>query len=125
MKTITQVASAVHCLPKSEFSHLISRADSRTHALERLNILPDSLFEQFGEAALAREWIIRNLPENRTSTVLHGDLLPQNLLVAVWDDSVDDLDDPEVAVVDWIAHRSATRRTILPLSPAVFVSPLD
>jgi hypothetical protein len=46
------------------------------------------------EAAMVREWILRNLPEGRTSTVLHGDLLPQNLLFAIPDDR-------DIAVVDW------------------------
>jgi aminoglycoside phosphotransferase (APT) family kinase protein len=94
LKTIAQVASAVHRLPKSKFTHLVQRSDSRTHVLEELNVLPGSLFEEFGEAAMVREWILRNLPEGRTSTVLHGDLLPQNLLFAIQDDH-------EIAVVDW------------------------
>ncbi len=70
------MANAVHRLPKSKFTHLVQRADSRTHVLEELNVLPASLFNEFGEAAIAREWILSNLPEGRTSTVLHGDLLP-------------------------------------------------
>ena len=41
---------------------------------------------------------MRNLPEDGSSTVLHGDLLPQNLLLAIEDDSVGD---PEIAVIDW------------------------
>ena len=94
LKTIAQVASAVHRLPKSKFTHLVQRSDSRTHVLEELNVLPGSLFDEFGEAAMVREWILRNLPEGRTSTVLHGDLLPQNLLLAI-------RADPEIAVVDW------------------------
>ena len=95
LKTIAQAASAVHRLPKSKFTHLVQRSDSRTHVLEELNVLPASLFEEFGEAAMAREWILCNLrPEGRTSTVLHGDLLPQNLLFAIRDDR-------EIAVVDW------------------------
>jgi hypothetical protein len=42
--------------------------------LEELKGLPGSLFEEVGEAAMVREWILSNLPEGRTSTVLHGDL---------------------------------------------------
>jgi aminoglycoside phosphotransferase (APT) family kinase protein len=98
LKTIAQVASAVHSLPKPKFPHLKRHSDSRTHVLEKLNVLPGSLFKQFGEAALAREWIMRNLPEGRTSTVLHGDLLPQNLLLDLGDNPGDD---SEIAVVDW------------------------
>ena len=76
LKTIAQAASATHRLPKSKFTHLAQRADSRTHVLEELNVLPASLFGEFGEAAMAREWILCNLAEARTSTVLHGDLSP-------------------------------------------------
>ena len=94
LKTIAQAASATHRLPKSKFTHLGQRADSRTHVLEELNVLPASLFGEFGEAAMAREWILCNLAEARTSTVLHGDLLPQNLLFAI-------ADDRKTAVVDW------------------------
>ena len=94
LKTIALAASATHRLPKSKFTHLAQRADSRTHVLEELNVLPASLFGEFGEAAMAREWILCNLAEARTSTVLHGDLLPQNLLFAI-------ADDREIAVVDW------------------------
>jgi aminoglycoside phosphotransferase (APT) family kinase protein len=94
LETIAQVASAVHRLPKSKFTHLVQRSDSRTHVLEELNVLPASLFEEFREAAMAREWILCNLAEARTSTVLHGDLLSQNLLFAIPDDH-------EIAVLDW------------------------
>jgi aminoglycoside phosphotransferase (APT) family kinase protein len=101
LKTIAQVASAVHSLPKSKFPHLESRSDSRTHVLEELNVLPGSLFQPFGEAALARQWIMRNLPASRASTFLHGDLLPQNLLLTIGDDPENVLGgDPELAVVD-------------------------
>lgn len=55
LKTIAQVASAVHRLPKSKFTHLVQRSDSRTHVLEELNALPASLFNEFGEAAIVGE----------------------------------------------------------------------
>jgi hypothetical protein len=84
MKTIVQVASAVHSLPKSKFPHLKRHSDSRTHVLEKLNLLPGSMFKRFREAALAREWIMRNLPEGRTSRFLHGDLLPPELAARPW-----------------------------------------
>jgi hypothetical protein len=47
LKTIAQVASAVHRLPKSKFTHLVQRSDSRTHVLEELNVLPGSMFKEF------------------------------------------------------------------------------
>ena len=108
----------MHRLPKSKFTHLVQRSESRTHVLEELNVLPASLFEEFREADVAREWILCNLPEGRTSTVLHGDLLPQNLLFAIPDDR-------EIAVVDWecaqtgdAAYDLATRGVRRPLGVA-------
>jgi aminoglycoside phosphotransferase (APT) family kinase protein len=94
LKIIARVAAAVHKLPKSEFSHLKDRMDSRTHVMELLEKLPPSIFDEFEEAAQARDWILAHLPEGRQSTVLHGDLLPQNLLA-------DDYGADKVAVVDW------------------------
>ena len=49
MKAIAQVANAVHSLPKSKFPHLVRRSDNRTDVLEELNVLPGSLFQQFGK----------------------------------------------------------------------------
>jgi len=94
LKIIAEVAVAVHKLPKSDFTHLTTRVDARTHVQEQLQELPPSLFEQFGEAADARDWVLDHLPEGQPSTVLHGDLLPQNLLL-------DHSADGRVAVIDW------------------------
>jgi aminoglycoside phosphotransferase (APT) family kinase protein len=94
LKIIARVAAAVQKLPKSEFSHLKDREDSRAHAMELLEELPASIFDEFGEAAQARDWILAHLPKERSSTVLHSDLLPQNLLA-------DDYGADEIAVVDW------------------------
>jgi aminoglycoside phosphotransferase (APT) family kinase protein len=94
LKIIAQVAAAVHKLPKSEFTHLKDRVDSRAHVMELLQELPPSIFDEFEEAAQARDWILAHLPDERRSTVLHADLLPQNLLA-------DDYPADKVAVVDW------------------------
>jgi aminoglycoside phosphotransferase (APT) family kinase protein len=91
---IAKVAVAVHMLPKSDFMHLRRRADSRAHIIELLQDLPSSLFEQFEEAVSARDWILNHLPEERPSAVLHGDLLPQNLLF-------DHSKSGKIAVIDW------------------------
>jgi aminoglycoside phosphotransferase (APT) family kinase protein len=52
------------------------------------------LFKEFAEAAKARDWILGHLPHDCASTVLHGDLLPQNLLFLDWENH-------QMAVVDW------------------------
>ena len=94
LKVIAQVAAAVHKLPKSEFTHLKVRVDSRAHAMELLEELPPAIFDEFEGAAQARDWILNHLPDERQSAVLHGDLLPQNLLA-------DDYSADKIAVVDW------------------------
>jgi aminoglycoside phosphotransferase (APT) family kinase protein len=94
LKIIAEAAVAVHKLPKSDFAHLTTRTDGRTHVEEQLRTLPLSLFEQFKETAMARDWILGHLPEGQPSTILHGDLLPQNLLF-------DDSRDGKVAIIDW------------------------
>lgn len=98
LKIIAQVAAEIHAVPQSEFSHLDQHADSQSHVLTNLRALPDSLFKEFAEAAIAREWILGQLPDDRSSRVLHGDLLPQNLLF-------DFQEDGGIGVVDWECAR--------------------
>jgi len=61
LKIIARVAAAVHALAKPELTHLDQRADSRRHVLANLEALRDSLFEEFAEAAIARDWILSQL----------------------------------------------------------------
>jgi aminoglycoside phosphotransferase (APT) family kinase protein len=98
LKIIARVAAAVHALAKSEFTHLDQHANSQAHVMANLKALPDSLFKEFPEAANAQEWILSQLPHDRASTVLHGDLLPQNLLFELRENG-------ETAVVDWECAR--------------------
>ncbi|HEX6565256.1 MAG TPA: aminoglycoside phosphotransferase family protein [Chthoniobacterales bacterium] len=93
LKVIAKIAVAVHQLPKVEFGHLKERKESRDHLLEQLKELaPETL--KFEQAARAREWLLSHLPENRPPVVLHGDLLPQNVLFY-------DFENPRFSVVDW------------------------
>jgi aminoglycoside phosphotransferase (APT) family kinase protein len=94
LKVVAEIAATVHGLPKSRFMHLTMRSGARTHVEERVRELPESLFERFTEAARARDWIVGHFPEERAATVLHGDLLPQNLLF-------DHRNDDRVGVLDW------------------------
>jgi aminoglycoside phosphotransferase len=98
LKIIARVAAGVHALGRSEFTHLVQHADSQSHMVANLNALPDLLFEEFGEAANARNWILEQLPYDRASTILHGDLLPQNLLFEDWDNR-------RVVLLDWECAR--------------------
>ena len=94
LRIIARVATEVHALAESEFTHLAQHVDSQSHVLANLNALPGPLFEEFAEAANARDWILGQLPHDRASTLLHGDLLPQNLLFEDWENH-------QAAVVDW------------------------
>jgi aminoglycoside phosphotransferase (APT) family kinase protein len=97
LEIIANVAGAIHNLPKTDFPHLKMRVDSHAHVMERLDAFPLSLFDDFEEALHARDWILRHASSERSSVVLHGDLLPQNLLV--------DSKTSQTAVVDWEAAR--------------------
>jgi aminoglycoside phosphotransferase (APT) family kinase protein len=94
LEIIAKVAGAIHNLPKTDFPHLKMRADSQAHVIELLDAFPSSLFDDFEEARHARDWILLHASSERPSVVLHGDLLPQNLLV-------DNSKNGQIAVVDW------------------------
>ena len=86
----------MHQLPVSEFPHLPPCADSGSHVEAELQAPPE-LFTGWPVAADARDWITAHLPA-RPAAVLHGDLLPQNLL---WDFH----DDGRISVIDWECAR--------------------
>lgn len=93
LEIIAGVAAAVHQLPTAEFAHLPAHPDSASHVQADLDALSPSLFAEWPVAADARDWITAHLA-NRPATVLHGDLLPQNLL---WDFH----NDGRISVIDW------------------------
>ena len=93
LEIIGGVAAAVHQLPKAEFAHLPAHPDSASHVQADLDALSPSLFAEWPVAADARDWITAHLA-NRPATVLHGDLLPQNLL---WDFH----NEGGISVIDW------------------------
>jgi len=93
--TVAAVAAAVHRLPPGRFGHLTALPDSRTHILRTLESLPAPLFRDYPAAVAARKWILKRLPANRPATVLHGDLLPQNIHCG------DSRGEWKTAVIDW------------------------
>jgi aminoglycoside phosphotransferase (APT) family kinase protein len=97
LEIIAGVAAAVHQLPKAEFAHLPAHPDSASHVQADLEALSPSLFAEWPVAAAARDWIMTHLA-NRPATVLHGDLLPQNLL---WDFH----SEGGISVIDWESAR--------------------
>ncbi len=93
--SIAQVAVAVHQLPSEKFRHLETYPDSRTHVLNLLGGLSPEVFAQYPAAYRAREWILSSLPEDRDAAVLHGDLLPQNLICG------EHRGEWKISVIDW------------------------
>jgi len=91
---IVDVAAAVHRLPTNQFEHLGSYGNSKAHVEILLDRLPRDLYKEFPSAQKAKEWIGAVRLNRGRPVVLHGDLLPQNVL-----------SDPEdrfrLSVVDW------------------------
>jgi aminoglycoside phosphotransferase (APT) family kinase protein len=97
---IGRVAAAIHSIPSDKFSHLTSYSNCREHAQSSLAEFEPSILDQYAQARDAVQWLNANFPdERRPCRVVHGDLLPQNLLI----DSFQPTD--AVAVIDWeFAH---------------------
>jgi aminoglycoside phosphotransferase (APT) family kinase protein len=95
IKTMAQVAVSVHHLESKKFVHLEAFENSKAHVLSKLERLSPALFKEFSISVRAKELILSRLPENRPSVVLHGDLLPQNILC------YEESDVWRIAVVDW------------------------
>ncbi len=88
---VARVAATVHALEAEPFRRaLAGRATRREHALDHARIL-DGLSGPEGEEA--RAWVHAHLPPPEPSTLLHGDLLGQNILVP--------LDGEPLGVIDW------------------------
>ncbi len=98
LKLISRVAANVHRLDVEQFPHLANSDDPARHVRERLDELDEALFAEFSLADEVREWIETHLPSGYGTRVLHGDLLPQNLLC---DWPASDRDDSLVGAVDW------------------------
>jgi len=92
--TIAETAAAVHRMSPEPFNHVPAFGDSRTYILNKLEKLSPQLFKEYPAAQAAKEWILSRLPD-RPSTVLHGDLLPQNIICG------EDGGQWKVAIIDW------------------------
>ncbi|REJ96896.1 MAG: hypothetical protein DWQ34_03135 [Planctomycetota bacterium] len=97
LRLVSRVAANVHRLTAQEFPHLPS--SSRTeHVKSQLAEFEEDLYVEFPLAREVRDWIAAQVPADDHSCVLHGDLLPQNLLC---DWPTAGVEDPPVGVVDW------------------------
>lgn len=98
LKRVSQVAANVHRMDTGRFAHLPSSNTPAQHIQLRLEEIDGDLLSEFPLADQVREWIASYLPSHDHNCVLHGDLLPQNLLYD-WQSASDA--EGVVAVVDW------------------------
>ncbi len=90
---IAQAAAAIHRIPVDDFCFLTRHTDNRAHILTELDMVSAAFTTADADATAGIEWIQDHLPNRKPSVLLHGDLLPQNLL---WDYEAD-----RISVVDW------------------------
>ena len=90
---IGRAAAEIHRLPLDDFRFLPQYVDGRAHVLARLHEMwPDCLGRDEVASAVA-DWVREHLPQDRPAVMLHGDLLPQNVL--------SDCQTGGLGVVDW------------------------
>ena len=97
LRLVSRAAANVHRLAAQDFPHLPSSGCTE-HVKSQLAELEEDLFAEFSLAREVRDWISAQVPADDNSCVLHGDLLPQNLLC---DWPTTGVEDPPVGVVDW------------------------
>jgi len=98
VRLIGRAAAAVHRMPIERFAHLPTSDDRAHHVKARIAELDDALFAEFPLAREVRGWIEAHLPSGDRRSLLHGDLLPQNLLCDCWEPV---REDAVVGVIDW------------------------
>jgi aminoglycoside phosphotransferase (APT) family kinase protein len=81
LQAIASAGAATHQLEPQDFDHLPSYANRREHVVSMLSQITENTLEQFPETRQAKARIENHLPPEVPCSVLHGDLLPQNLLV--------------------------------------------
>jgi len=95
-ETIAEVAAEIHRFPLDRFDFLGRHTDARAHLLAELDSLDHELLAGDSDASVAIGWVRDHLPEDRPAVVLHGDLLPQNLMWDIWEKEGN-----RVGVIDW------------------------
>jgi hypothetical protein len=98
LRPISRAAANVHRLAVEEFRHLATTLDRARHVKKRLSELDAALFAEFPSAKETQEWILGHSPSSDDVCVLHGDLLPQNLL---WNWDATSREEAQVGIVDW------------------------
>ncbi|WP_437785490.1 phosphotransferase family protein [Sorangium sp. So ce1097] len=86
-EAVARVAAAVHAVDAGDVPGLEGHATRRAHALSEIAVL-----DGLPELREAERWARDHLPDEEPSTLLHGDLLGQNILLH-WEEPY--------AVIDW------------------------
>lgn len=90
---LAQVAAGIHRLPVAKFSHLSAYANRHEHVQAKLTEVQTMPVNDDDIAQQAIAWIGQHLPDQEPCSVLHGDLLPQNVH---WDST-----EERLGVIDW------------------------
>jgi aminoglycoside phosphotransferase len=98
LRLVSRVTADIHHLDIERFSHVPSSNSRAEHVKWQLAKLDQELFDDFPLANEVLQWIGANIPSHGRSCVLHGDLLPQNLLS---DGLAGGQETTSVGVVDW------------------------
>ena len=93
--SIAEVAAAVHQVSPGYFPHMVAYPDNQTHIFTELESLPKEVFDEYDAAQTVKQFIFDHIPKSKPSVLVHGDLLPQNLICGE-DDS-----DWRTSVIDW------------------------
>jgi len=93
--SIAEVAAAVHQVPPANFPHLVAYPDNRTHIFTELESLPKEVFDEYDIAQTAKRFVFDHIPKAKPAVLVHGDLLPQNLICGEDDSGW------RTSVIDW------------------------
>lgn len=81
IEAIARTAAGIHRLPVANFGFLPNHADADAHVRAGIASLDEHFIVHDKDAATAVAWIEEHRPAKRDAVMLHGDLLPQNLLL--------------------------------------------
>lgn len=98
LRLIARVAAHIHRLDLESFPHLPSSGSRTEQITSHLAEFDEALFVEFSMAKEVRQWITAQRPIDNRPCVLHGDLLPQNLMCG-WPTA--DQHETPIGVVDW------------------------
>lgn len=93
LRLTAEIAAGVHQVPPDNLPDLRRWDSRRAHVLHEAGEFPQALLETYPVVRRAIEWVHDHLPPDEPTSLLHGDLLPQNI---IWN-----FDDEDVTLIDW------------------------